>query len=145
MHKDFRLFAAQNPSTGLFAAHRMELPESLVSRFLTVNFDRLPAADLVTFAKLNLQRQLTARGVTLVGEYCSTIAESVVDTHLKLEELINSPAFPNPEKKGYAELTIRDLMKWCDGVAAVVAAQGVHTALPTVGSQHMNTILFNEG
>jgi hypothetical protein len=92
MHPDFRLFSTQNPSTGAFAGHRMELPESLTSRFLFVSFDRLPESDLVVFAHLSLVGVLGAAGGD-VSTYAREVAQRIVPVHIRLETLVNDPSF----------------------------------------------------
>jgi hypothetical protein len=92
MHPDFRLFSTQNPSTGAFAGHRMELPESLTSRFLFVSFDRLPESDLVVFAHLSLVGVLGAAGGD-ASTYAREVAQRIVPVHIRLETLVNDPSF----------------------------------------------------
>ncbi len=144
MHRDFRLFAAQNPSTGLFAGHRQELPESLTSRLLQVNFDRLPSEDMEVFAGMSMNEHLVHAGHAPSEDYCPRIAQLMVPVHLHIEALISSPTFPNHEKKAYAEITIRDLMKWCEGVAFILTTNLSRHDSIAVPSPALDQILFRE-
>ncbi len=109
----------------MFAGHRQELPESLTSRFLFVSFERLQESDLVVFGQRSMMDTFVKHGVPVDGDdYCLQLARCMVPAHMELERLTTSPGSSFVERRAYAELTIRDLMKWCEGVAACIVARG---------------------
>jgi hypothetical protein len=124
----------------------MELPDSLTSRFLFVSFERLQESDLVVFAHRSMQEALAKHGITDGDDYCLQLARRMVPVHMELERLATNPGSSFGERRAYAELTIRDMMKWCEGVSFCICRHGL-AAYPfhAAPSDALAALLFSEG
>ncbi len=80
-----------------------------------MSFDRLPTSDLVVFTHKRLSADLAAAD----SVWLQSVANKMVEVHQSLETLVSGASFR--EKSAYSELTIRDLMKWCEGVGFVLS------------------------
>eukprot|EP00397_Hematodinium_sp_SG-2012_P000002 GEMP01000002.1.p1 GENE.GEMP01000002.1~~GEMP01000002.1.p1 ORF type:complete len:4987 (+),score=1049.94 GEMP01000002.1:46-15006(+) len=101
-HPKFRLFATQNPHSGLYKNKREKLSDSFLSHWLPIAFDELPRVDLEEIVSEELlQKQ---RDVKL---HCR-----MVDFFFHLREELTKCA-----QSALQEITLRDLLAWARRVA----------------------------
>jgi midasin (ATPase involved in ribosome maturation) len=120
MNANFRLFATQNPNTGLFKGKREQLSQSLLSRFLPVTFNELPTIEWerIVQKKLQLQEADTLEDVIM------DVAKMLVAFHTALSklhdtgrgemgesELMRQLQRTEETKAPYAVFSIRDLLQ----------------------------------
>lgn len=98
-HPEFRLFGTQNPNTGFFKGKRESLSKSFLTRFVPVVFKELPRSEweevvtcLLTVAHIP---DAAAWAVGIVGFHCAVAEEAL-----------------SFERAGYAEVSIRELLKF---------------------------------
>ncbi|CAF3117103.1 unnamed protein product [Rotaria sp. Silwood2] len=105
MHKDFRLFATQNPNSGFFKGKREKLSGSFLSRFRPLIFKELPDDEWREIVKDRLSHYFPdeAEGLAdqLVLVFNSRVKKELFNKEHKFEE--TGP---------YAEISIRELLKW---------------------------------
>ena len=83
MNANFRLFATQNPNSGLFKGKREQLSQSLLSRFLPVTFNELPEAEWQQI----VQRKFYLGETDSLGDFFVEVAEKLVAFHTALSKL----------------------------------------------------------
>lgn len=107
-HPNFRLFACQNPDTGLFKGKREPLSTVLLGRFNTVVFSELPRADWVEI----IGRRLADKGFADLSSGVAPVANLVVDWHFAFNETTGATATaPFPEVAAYMQTSLRDALK----------------------------------
>ena len=120
MNANFRLFATQNPNSGLFKGKREQLSQSLLSRFLPVTFNELPEAEWQQI----VQRKFHLRETDSLGDLFVDVAKKLVIFHTALSKLHDHrPADPaesalvrqlqraDETRAPYAVFSIRDLLQ----------------------------------
>ncbi|CAF0973740.1 unnamed protein product [Adineta steineri] len=105
MHKDFRLFATQNPNTGFFKDKREKLSAAFLSRFRPLVFSELSFDEWWEIAQQRLYPFLK-------DESSSYATFLVKDFNKNLRNAINDPNQKYLEAGPYAEISIRELLKW---------------------------------
>ncbi|CAF3506451.1 unnamed protein product [Rotaria sp. Silwood1] len=105
MHEDFRLFATQNPSTGFFRNKREKLSSSFLSRFRPLIFSELPNSEWCYIVQQRLKPYLE----TEAEHYADLLVNSF---HMKVKEMLNDSGKGPIETGPYAEMSIRELLKW---------------------------------
>ena len=119
-HENFRLFATQNPHTGSFRGTRSSLSSAFVSRFHTVSFQPPSNEDLEAIVTDVLISATTSRNrecpenVKVVAK-AKQWASRMVTFHYKLSMV----KMESEKNQPYAEITVRDLMKWASGMCGV--------------------------
>ena len=105
-HKNFRLFATQNPNSGFFKGKREKLSNSFLDRFRIIVFKDLDADELVdvVISKLNLFSGQEAHELAkvLVYKYHEKFRDKIDLTRCK-EDF--------PEWESYSTVSIRELIK----------------------------------
>ena len=101
-HKDFRLFATQNPNTGLFKGKRETLSASLLDRFIPIIFNDFTRQEYQEIVKHKMEVSDNA------------VAEIMVKFHFRIKEMIHSAINPFPEQESYSVISIRELIKWVE-------------------------------
>lgn len=112
MHPEFRLFATQNPSTGLFKAAREPQTASLLSRFTPVVLQ--PPTDDELYVLLEGYLNNGAEGAFSSAE-ATKLSRLIVSTHLRVTVGIKSTK-ECVKAQGYAEITLRNTLQWADSV-----------------------------
>ncbi|PNH00560.1 Midasin, partial [Tetrabaena socialis] len=112
----FRLFATQNPRIGLFRDKRERQSAALLSRFQLVVFSELPADEWQQV----LAARLSQWGVA--AAMADDLAARLVDTHMRVAEAVKQPCFAEA-RAPYAQLSIRELLRWAQMVAATLRQQ----------------------
>ena len=118
-HEHFRLFATQNPHTGSFKGTRSSLSSTFVSRFHTVSFHPPSNEDLEAIVTDVLKLASTSgnrecpRKVSVVAKQW---ARRMVNFHYTLSRV----KMESEKNQPYAEITVRDLMKWASGMSSVL-------------------------
>eukprot|EP00899_Mesostigma_viride_P017506 jgi/Mesvir1/25757/Mv01936-RA.1 len=142
MHPDFRLFAAQNPNAGLFKGKREKLSSSFLNRFVPVMFRELPHAEWVEV----IYQKLLGAGLGTTDEVRTTLkafTQMMVDFHGAYVERIRGERFP--EKTGYAEASIREVLKVASQLGYYAqkasATGGVHTLWQEMGAERQRGVL----
>jgi MoxR-like ATPase len=92
MHSNFRLFATQNPNSGLFKGKREPLSQSLLSRFLAVTFNELPADEWCDI----LGRELSRKKDKLPDDFQCELASKLVRFHMMMSKLHAEPSTSEP-------------------------------------------------
>ena len=103
-HPNFRLFATQNPGSGLFAGKREKLSLSFLDRFTPVIFDAISEEDCSAI--------LTDKFKKMGFENCNLIqdvVEKLVRFHFKVSKLKHSE-----KNAAYGVTSIRELIKLAD-------------------------------
>eukprot|EP01038_Epipyxis_sp_PR26KG_P004737 gene4737-6644_t len=108
MHKDFRIFATQNPNSGFFKGTREKLSTSFLDRFSPINFKELPINEWVDIMTDTLVKRGWKEGEMSV----SAKANFLVEAHFALTKVLRDRSFP--EKAGYADVSIRELLRVID-------------------------------
>ena len=107
MHKNFRLFATQNPNSGFFKGKREKLSASFLSRFRPLIFKELPDQEWIGIVQSRLQPNFAdeAQGLAelMVKTFNVTLKKEMLDSNHPFEEV-------GP----YSEISIRELLKWID-------------------------------
>ena len=107
MHKNFRLFATQNPNTGFFKGKREKLSPSFLSRFRPIIFKELPDNEWCEIAERRLLSHFQVESKPL--------AELMVTNfNVWLRNKFKNTEKASLEVGPYAEITIRELLKWID-------------------------------
>lgn len=107
MHPDFRLFATQNPSLGQYKIGRNVQSTALMTRFNVFIVEGPMKGELTELVRHRLKMR----------QFPFTQQERLmVDLHENLILLIQSTNF-NERNRNYAEITIRELFRWCDHLA----------------------------
>ena len=102
MHKNFQLFATQNPGSGFFKGKREKLSSALIDRFTVKVFEEFPKDELIEIVNHKLQ--------TCFGEASSKwMSELMVNVHETVKDILNDNQFK--EKSPYDEITVRELLK----------------------------------
>ncbi|CAF4763759.1 unnamed protein product, partial [Rotaria sp. Silwood1] len=107
MHENFRLFATQNPNTGFFKGKREKLSPSFLSRFRPIIFTELPESEWCDIVQERLLSYFQGEA-KLLAEYM------VNNFNRRLKKKFNSSEKSSLEIGPYAEITIRELLKWVD-------------------------------
>jgi hypothetical protein len=120
IHKDFRLFATQNPAAGHYAGQRSELSQSFMSRFKTIPFFQLPASEWQFIVQKMLQPSLGDGAEDPLQAYASLMQQ----LHSSIETLIWQDKFLECALRcPYAEVTVRDLLKVTKVAASILSSQ----------------------
>ena len=107
MHSNFRLFATQNPNTGFFKGKREKLSPSFLSRFRALIFNELPDSEWHVIVQERLAPHMPGQA--------GALAELLVlNFNSNIKKMLNDPAQPFPEIGPYAEISIRELLKWVE-------------------------------
>lgn len=108
-HKNFRLFATQNPNAGFFRGRREELSDSFLSRFRKILFEELSVKELQEVVSARLESS---------GLFCGGKLADMTDTlmvcHNSVRGALTSGMHGEgdfPERGAYAEVTIRELLR----------------------------------
>ncbi|CAF3680158.1 unnamed protein product [Rotaria sp. Silwood1] len=132
MHKNFRLFATQNPNSGFFKGKREKLSSSFLSRFRPLIFKELPKQEWIEIVKNKLLSYFPyqAEGLSqlMVSRFNECVKEELKRTDPKFEEI-------GP----YAEITIRELLKWI----RLVIWQKQHNQWPDENLQQLPVLSFS--
>ena len=118
-HEHFRLFATQNPHTGSFRGTRNSLSSAFVSRFHTVSFDSPSNEDLEAIVTDVLILAASSRNRECAGNVeviAKQWARRMVTFHYKLRMV----KMDSEKSQPYAEITVRDLLKWATGMSTVL-------------------------
>ncbi|CAF4415448.1 unnamed protein product [Rotaria sp. Silwood2] len=115
MHHDFRLFATQNPNTGFFKDKREKLSASFLSRFRPIVFAELSDSE------------------------CHEIIYSSHISIKKLKNVFNDPKQQSVETGPYAEISIRELLKWVNQLIW----QKQNGKWPNDGQERANMLSFS--
>ena len=98
MHPDFRLFATQNPNSGLFKGKREALSQSFLSRFLPVTFEELPRKDWIDIIGGKLIKDINGMELTGYlrdflhdGQRHTGLSFKLVEFHMMLQYLHSAP------------------------------------------------------
>ena len=116
-HKNFRLFATQNPSTFV---GRNRLPNSFISRFEVVIMESVPQSEWGLIISSMLRQHFTP-------DQSEEIAHSVLGFHERIKEEVVAGALTPEHKQSYAEISPRELLRMVNGVCQTVAAQSSPT------------------
>ena len=107
MHPNFRLFATQNPNTGFFKGKREKLSPSFLSRFRPLIFKELPDNEWREIVKNRL--------LSWIPNQADVLAELLVSNfNATVKRSLNDPKQTLIESGPYAEISIRELLKWID-------------------------------
>ena len=107
MHKNFRLFATQNPNSGFFKGKREKLSASFLSRFRPLIFKELPDHEWIEIVQSRLQPSFT--------DEAPGLAELMIKTfNVALKKEMFNSNHPFEEVGPYSEISIRELLKWID-------------------------------
>ncbi|CAF0986919.1 unnamed protein product [Didymodactylos carnosus] len=132
MDKNFRLFATQNPNSGFFKGKREKLSSSFLSRFRPLIFNELPKQEWVEIVKNKLLPYFPyqAEGLSqlMVSRFNECVKGELNRTDPKFEEI-------GP----YAEITIRELLKWI----RLVIWQKEHNQWPNENIQQLPVLSFS--
>ncbi|CAF1367770.1 unnamed protein product, partial [Rotaria sordida] len=111
MHKDFRLFATQNPNSGFFKGKREKLSGSFLSRFRPIVFNELPINEW----KQIIQGFFLLHFNETIVKHLSDRLILIFDSSIR-EKLVNEQNYlTSPMETGsYALFTIRELFKWAN-------------------------------
>ncbi|CAF4794749.1 unnamed protein product, partial [Rotaria sp. Silwood1] len=102
-HKDFRLFATQNPNSGFFKGKREKLSASTLSRFRPMIFKVMPDEEWRQIVETRLK--------TCFPDRAKSLSEDLVcKFNAEIKKMV---ADKNFEEIGpYTEISIRELLKW---------------------------------
>ncbi|CAF1361581.1 unnamed protein product [Adineta steineri] len=132
MHKNFRLFATQNPNSGFFKGKREKLSSSFLSRFRPLIFKELPKHEWTEIVKNKLLPHFPyqAEGLSelMVLRFNERLKEELNRTNPKFEEI-------GP----YAEITIRELLKWI----RLMIRQKKHNQWPNDNTEQLPILSFS--
>ncbi|CAF1360682.1 unnamed protein product [Adineta steineri] len=132
MHKNFRLFATQNPNSGFFKGKREKLSPSFLSRFRPLIFKELPKHEWIEIVKNKLLPHFPyqAEGLSdiMVSRFNERLKEELYRTNPKFEEI-------GP----YAEITIRELLKWI----RLIIHQKQHNQWPDENIEQLPILSFS--
>ena len=105
-HPDFRLFATQNPNTGMFRGCRQKLSNSFLSRFAVTIFEDIPPKELREIVSQNLIGLLPPKEV-------DETADKMVTVHEAVETMFDNAAYTTDRESGpHSVVSVRDLLKW---------------------------------
>ncbi|CAF3786308.1 unnamed protein product [Rotaria socialis] len=132
MHDDFRLFATQNPSTGFFKDKREKLSSSFLSRFRPLVFTELPDFEWRDIVQQRLKPYL--------GNEADQYADLLVTNfNNKIKEALYDSRKGFAESGPYAEISIRELLKWVNQLIW----QKQHGCWPTNAQDRGNMLSFS--
>lgn len=117
MHSSFRLFATQNPNSGFFKGKREALSASFLNRFQPLVFKSLPKAEWVIVVTKRLGAGLSKEKFETMR--ITEIATRITDFHVAVQTEMCGDA--SKEKKPYAEVSIRELLKVVDHLRWYIA------------------------
>ncbi|CAF3688580.1 unnamed protein product [Rotaria sp. Silwood1] len=107
MHPDFRLFATQNPNTGFFKGKREKLSPSFLSRFRPLIFKELPDCEWREIVQQRLS--------FFIPDQAEVLAELLVSHfNASIKKALNDSTQTYIETGPYAEISIRELLKWVE-------------------------------
>ena len=118
-HEHFRLFATQNPHTGSFKGTRSSLSSSFVSRFHTVSFHPPSNEDLEAIVTDLLIMATTSESRECPGNV-KVIAKNWARRMVTFHYQLGLVKMESEKNQPYAEITVRDLMKWGSGMSSVL-------------------------
>jgi len=140
-HRDFQLFATQNPNSGFFRGKREKLSGSILSRFRCVVFNKLSDIEWLSIVEKKLiaasinqmpARSLAEKGLRLhneiyekvhgkdVGGSASNDSQSSSSTSSSSSSSTNRKLdIEFSERESYSEITIRELLKYTKLVASI--------------------------
>ncbi|CAF4694006.1 unnamed protein product, partial [Rotaria sp. Silwood1] len=132
MHENFRLFATQNPNTGFFKNKREKLSPSFLSRFRPLIFKELPDIEWREIAHRKL--------LPYLFDEAESLAELMVSNfNAKIKKMLNNEEQTLIEMGPYAEISIRELLKWID----LITWQAENNLWPSDGIQRTALLSFS--
>ncbi|CAF1151526.1 unnamed protein product, partial [Rotaria sordida] len=132
MHENFRLFATQNPNTGFFKNKREKLSPSFLSRFRPLIFKELPDIEWREIAHKKL--------LPYLFDEAESLAELMVSNfNAKIKKMLNNNEQTLIETGPYAEVSIRELLKWID----LITWQAQHNLWSSDGIQRTALLNFS--
>ncbi|CAF5060081.1 unnamed protein product, partial [Rotaria sp. Silwood1] len=132
MHENFRLFATQNPNTGFFKNKREKLSPSFLSRFRPLIFKELPDIEWREIAHKKL--------LPYLFDEAESLAELMVSNfNAKIKKMLNNEEQTLIEMGPYAEISIRELLKWID----LITWQAENNLWPSDGIQRTALLSFS--
>ena len=139
-HEHFRLFATQNPHTGSFKGTRAALSAAFVSRFQTVCFQPPNTDEL---------EDIVSEQLKLADVHSNRVIRNwprrMVNAHQRLVEKV-LPKLEGEKDQPYAQITLRDLMKWATGLtSAVREILSDQQAIDTLSDDVLNQRFLFEG
>ncbi|CAF3117064.1 unnamed protein product [Rotaria sp. Silwood2] len=102
-HKDFRLFATQNPNSGFFTGKREQLSASFLSRFRPMIFKQLPDEEWRQIVETRLLQGFPNQA-KILSEHLVCLFNCQIKKALEEKNF--------DEIGPYTEITIRELLKW---------------------------------
>ena len=119
-HKNFLLFATQNPNAGGFKGMREVLSDAFISRFQTLSLEPPAKEELVQILTETFQNK-----VPIVKDQ-RVIVRSWANRMVECHEQIKLEAMSQPflHEGPNAIFTVRELLKWVGGVIAAVSGEG---------------------
>ena len=133
-HPNFRLFATQNPATGLFKGKRERLSSAFLDRFLPVIFNPLPREEWVDV----VVRRFCQKSSMFDPTSAQPVADLLVGFHEALVKRVSQLDFIEPGS--HAHFTIRDLLK----LTSHIMLYGDSNTNQKQFWENQNTILLNE-
>lgn len=107
-HPNFRLFATQNPNSGMFKGKREKLSASFLGRFRPLAFQELPEQEWIDVISKKLCPHFDVHTAEALA------AKMVSSFHVKVQARLYNKQIRFPELEAYAEISIRELLKWVE-------------------------------
>ena len=112
VHDNFRLFATENPAAGHFKGCRDELSTAFITRFAKITFAELPQEEWQEIVAHKLAEPLPESKERWDNADGPMVAGMMVEVHMQLQARLRAADWP--EDAGYATVSIRELLRWCD-------------------------------